>query len=213
MRIPPVLIGLPIVVAFGVAEGRWTNRWSMSDELQQATARLAGVPLTIGAWEGHDEALDERQVVQAEMSGYLSRQYVDRRSGRSLWVLLVCGRPGPTSLHTPDVCLPANGYGETATPERVSPTGEAEPAEFWMARFQKAGDLPEPRQLLWSWSAGGPWMAPDHPRFAFGRYPFLYKLYVVQPLVGTDDATAAADRAEFLTSFLPTVNAALFAAP
>jgi hypothetical protein len=211
MRIPPIVIALPIVVAFGVIEGRWTNRWALSDELEQATARLAGVPRAIGAWDGHDETLDARQVAQAEMSGYLSRHYIDRRNGKVISVLLVCGRPGPTSAHTPDICFPASGYGETSTPERVSAGGEAEPAEFWMARFQKAGDLPEPRQALWSWNAGGAWMAPDHPRVAFGRYAFLYKLYVVQPLVGTDDAAATADCAEFLAALLPAVNAALFA--
>src|SRR5205823_11374713 len=60
-RILPVLMALPLVIAFGVAEGQWTDRWSMSDEIEQASARLRSIPTTAGEWEGTDEELDPRQ--------------------------------------------------------------------------------------------------------------------------------------------------------
>src|SRR5437016_5872335 len=110
MRILPILTALALIVAFGCAEGEWTNRWSSSDATEKAAARLSDIPATIGAWDGHDTPLDPRQVAQAEMAGYLMRRYVHRPTGEAVSVLLVCGRPGPTSVHTPEICFPASGY-------------------------------------------------------------------------------------------------------
>src|SRR5437870_1212645 len=109
MRTLPVLTALPLLVGFGVFEGLWTNRWGWSHEVERATERLAAVPRTIGEWHGHDEILDARQVKQAEMSGYVMRRYVHQRTGAALTVLLVCGRPGPTCVHSPDVCYRGAG--------------------------------------------------------------------------------------------------------
>jgi hypothetical protein len=212
MRMFLLVTALLAVVAFGVAEGRWTNRWSSSRALEKAAARLADVPATIGDWVSSDQALDPRQVAQAEMEGYLQRRYVHRSSGASLSVLLVCGRPGPTAVHTPDICLPASGYNQAGAPQRqrINVPGDAAAAEFWSARFQKSSDTAEPFQVYWSWNAAGEWVASDHPRFQFGRYPFLYKLYVTRPVVVTEDSHTADQRAEFLAAFLPEVHRVLF---
>ena len=48
------------------------------------------------------------------MTGYLLRTYTHRISGETFQVLLVCGKPGPTSLHPPDVCYQGAGYGTDA---------------------------------------------------------------------------------------------------
>jgi hypothetical protein len=212
MRTFLLLTALFAVVAFGVAEGRFTNRWSSSRALEEAAARLIGVPATIGEWVGSDVELDPRQVAQAEMDSYLQRRYVHKSSGASVSVLLVCGRPGPTSVHTPDICMPATGYTQAGAPQRqrFDVPGDATAAEFWSARFQTGSETTEPVQVYWAWNAAGQWVASDYPRFQFGRYPFLYKLYVTRAVVATEDGQAADPSAEFLAAFLPEVHRVLF---
>src|SRR4051794_15054151 len=122
MRLLPVLTAMLLVAAYGIAEGVWTNRWSSADATERAAARLADVPRTVGAWEGTDAPLDPRQVVQAELVGYTMRRYVHRETGASVSVLLVCGRPGPISAHTPEMCYPGAGFAAVAPPERQDVT-------------------------------------------------------------------------------------------
>jgi hypothetical protein len=211
MRIVPILLTLVLIVAFGIAEGEWTNRWSSSDPTEQAVAKLAGIPASFGAWISEDTPIDPRQVKQAEISGYVKRRY-KCSTGEEVSVLVVCGRPGPTSVHTPDICFPASGYNLAAPAERQSMSAPtlAHPADFWVARFQKSGDLALPLQTCWSWNAAGTWMAPDQPRFEFGRYSFLYKLYVTHLVVPANDSQASDPSAAFLAEFLPELQKCLF---
>jgi hypothetical protein len=212
MRVLPVLTALPLVLAFGVGEGMWTNRWGWSEEAERAAARLADLPRAVGAWEGHDEKLDPREVAQAKMTGYLLRRFVHRRTGAALTVLLVCGRPGPVAVHTPDVCFPGAGYGLTRKAERhsVSADGLAQPAEFWVAGFEKEGAVSEPLRVFWAWNAAGDWVAPDNPRFQFARSSALYKLYVIRPLTRADEPPEKDPSTDFLRAFLPEAQRCLF---
>src|SRR5829696_5002011 len=102
LRFLPAVVALSLVAAYGVFEGLWTERWGPSANAGVVVERLAAVPLTVGEWEAQELTLSPREVEKAEISGYLSRQYVHRPTGNTLTVLLVCGRPGPVSLHTPD---------------------------------------------------------------------------------------------------------------
>src|SRR4051794_25685739 len=94
-RCVPLLTVLTVVVLSGIVHGLWTDRWVPGEEPERAAARLADVPLTLGDWDGRAGQLDARHVEVAELSGYLLREYVHRRTGNVVSVLLVCGRPGP----------------------------------------------------------------------------------------------------------------------
>jgi len=203
---------IALIVAFGVGEALWTGRWSSSREPVEAAAKLTSVPLSLGNWVGKDLELDPRQVVQGEMTGHLLRFYIERTSGKNLQVLLICGRAGPTSLHTPDICFQGAGYNQDAAKVKRTVKGPSEetPADFWVARFQKPGPTPDPLQIYWSWSATGSWNAPDYPRMTFGGYPFLYKLYVVHPLSKLDEPSADDPTPEFLRLLLPELHKSLF---
>ena len=212
MRNLPVLLAVPLVVAFGITEGRWTNRWGWSDELDQATARLAGVPREVGDWEGHDDTLNPRSVVQAGVTGYVLRHFENRRTGAAVSMLLVCGPSGPTSLHSPDVCYPGAGYAMAGPPERhgVRSKGLDQRDEFWVTRFQRGGPAPDPVRVYWAWTAAGDWQAPDSPRLRYAGLPALYKLYVIRPLARADETMADDPSTDFMRTFLPEVRKALF---
>src|SRR5262245_13026212 len=117
-RLLPALLALALVVAYGVAEGTWTGRWVPAAAPHEAAARLADVPTTLGDWQGKDQTLDHRVAAQAELSGSLLRYYTHKTTGETLTVLLVCGRPGPVSVHTPDVCFVGSGYALPQPPAR-----------------------------------------------------------------------------------------------
>src|SRR5689334_18545657 len=109
-----------LLVGYGVAEGLWSGRWGQSDEVRQAVARLDAVPRTIGDWQGEDSPHDPRQLEVAEIQGYVSRVYTNRRTRARVSVLLVCGRPGPIAVHPPNICFTAQGFDMAAAPDRFT---------------------------------------------------------------------------------------------
>ncbi len=109
-RLLPLLAGVLLVLAYGLVEGYWTDRWSLSTELEQAPGRLAAIPRDVGEWQSEDSELDPRQARQGDIRGSLLRRYSNRRTGELLNVLLVCGRSGPIAVHSPEVCLGGSGF-------------------------------------------------------------------------------------------------------
>jgi hypothetical protein len=210
------MAALPVVVGFGVVEGLGTNRLVPAGTLSAAADRLAGVPLTVGDWEGHAEELDARQAAKAEISGSLMRRYVHRPTGAALSVLVVCGRTGPVAVHPPDVCYAGAGF-HTVTPPARHPVALAPPApaaEFWVGKFQKSdAATPERLRIYWAWSAAGDWSAPDNPRLAFAGAPVLYKLYVVRPVANLDEPLGTDPAADFLRAFVPELRKAIAPPP
>jgi Protein of unknown function (DUF3485) len=201
-----------VIVAFGIVEALWTDRWSLSNESEKAAAKLTAVPLVVGDWVGKDDKLDPRVVARAEMTGYLLRYYTNRESGKTLEVLLVCGRTGPTSVHPPETCFQGAGYtmvGAAVKQESKLPSTEP-PADFWVAQFRKPGPSPDPLRLHWSWSSNGTWTASSNPRLTFGGNPFLCKLYVIHALGKADEPVADDPAPEFLRLFLPEVRKSVF---
>jgi hypothetical protein len=205
-----------LLVAFGVVEGLWTDRWALSGAVEQATDRLGAVPAGVGDWESKDEELDARQIERSGMSGYLMRQYTHRRTGETIQVLLVCGKPGPTCVHTPDVCYRGAGYVQQGPAKRRDLGGPAPlgPAQFWTADFVKQDAVvPERLRIYWGWGTSAGWQAPDNPRVSFVGQGALYKLYVIRHVLKTDDMPTADPASAFVRVLLPQLNQALFAAP
>lgn len=213
-RMFPALFGLALMIAFGVAEGLWANRWQKSDAPQRAAERLAEVPMNVADWQGESRELDAQQIAKAELSGYLYRRYVNERTQEAVTILLVCGRAGPVSLHSPDVCYQGAGYhlSEPQSRRDVSRENMPEPVECWVGQFQKDGAVPDPLRIFWTWSTNGRWQAPDTPRLAFARADALYKLYVIRDLPRTDDPLDKDPSLEFVKVFVSQLQNYLFPA-
>ncbi|HEX8199906.1 MAG TPA: exosortase-associated EpsI family protein, partial [Isosphaeraceae bacterium] len=184
-RIFLTLTALTVVTASGIAHGLITHRWTARPDLREEIARPGKVAMTVGDWEGRELELDSREMAAAEIVGGFLRQYVNRKDGRSMTVLLVCGAPGPISVHTPDVCFPGIGYDASATPTKVAlavPSGSQPTTEFWTTLLTKPGGVvPTSLRIYWTWGGAGRWAAPSNPRLNFASLPLLYKLYVLCP--------------------------------
>lgn len=213
VRSLPLLSAAALVLGAGVLHGRWTNRWEPAPELETAAARLSGIPSSVGDWKGEDRELDQEQVAGARLAGYCCRRYENRRTHRAVTVLVVCGRPGPVSAHTPDVCYQGSGYSLVAAPAAFSMDygGTAGEAGFKTVRVRKAADVgAEELRVFWSWSAGRGWSAPDNPRWRFARHSALYKLYALREKPAQEDRRVEDDPCvSLLKLLLPELDRAL----
>lgn len=178
-RICLTVVAAGLILAAGFLHGRIIDRWGDSHEMTDAVARLQQLKPAFGDWTSQDLELNPKHQQVAEIIGYIHRQYVNRSTGNRVTVLLICGRPGPIAVHSPDICYQGAGY--VMGPKSIQTVGSMAPGrapEFWTARFAKEPD-PTSLNILWSWSDGGRWFAPDNPRLVFYRAKVLYKLYIV----------------------------------
>jgi len=201
-----------LALAVGVVYGIGTDRWQNSPQLESALRRLDAVPLEAGDWKGTDVAYETEDFARAGIQGAVNRTYRNSRTGATVSVLLVCGRGGPISVHTPDVCYAGTGYEALGAPERkavpVGPGGE--PVGFWTLQLAKPNAVvPTRLEIYWAWSSGGSFEAPDNPRLAYARAPALYKLYVVREFAPTSRAAKENPTEQFLRWVLPEFQAAL----
>lgn len=205
--LPVLLTGL-LLLGGGLGFGFLTDRWGASPQLQEAVNCLHKVPRVLGDWQGEDQPpLSDQEVQQAGFAGYLLRNYRNARNGGAISILLACGRPGPISVHTPDICYRGSGF----VPRNIERTiQEPNQAEFFRARFGKPKSFDHQElKILWSWNARGPWQAPDNPRLGFAGSTALYKLYVIQEVAG-EDSQADSISSDFLAHLLPALERALF---
>ena len=210
----PMLVAITILITSGIMYGRWTNRWAVSRDLDEAIARLDRVPRTVGEWQGSPEPVDPRALNGARLDGGALLRYRSMRTGTIIDLLVVCGRPGPVSVHTPDICYPGAGYEATQT-QPESTTIELGPATvpgaFFTADFEKPGSFPrEALRIYWSWSTAGQWTIPANPRLAFAGRPFVYKLYLILPETRESAVPANGAIVRFCRTVLPELEKVLF---
>lgn len=200
IRMLPILAALAAVGAAGVVHGIWTERWHNPAEI---TARLDQVSMNLGDWQG--EARELATSALGPIAGCLARHYVHQRTGARITVSLVCGRPGPVAIHTPDVCYVASGFAEENSTRFSPPLGAALPsAEFKTSQFVRTRTADQTTlRVFWSWNAGGAWTVSETPRFAFAREPVLYKLHLVRELALPAEPLDNDPCVEFLQLFLP----------
>jgi Protein of unknown function (DUF3485) len=209
MRTLTLLAGVGLLLGAGFLHGRWTDRQYSATELKDAADRLTQLPRTIGDWRGgEDKPLEARVLKASGAEGILLRSYVNQQSHAQIDVLLVCGRPGPVAVHTPDVCYQGAGneVGK-AIGLRVETGADQPAAEFKMVGVKTGGGKANPAELevLWSWNADGRWLTPTFPRLKFAAYPILYKLYVIRTL-GDAEVKGNDMSVKFLELLLPEVQ-------
>jgi hypothetical protein len=206
LRFLPPLLAAVLVIGTGIVHGFWSDRWAPAVEPQEAADRYAAIPMTVGEWEGKD--FDKPAENVPGVVGSLQRRFTHRITGATVTVALVCGRPGPVSIHTPDSCYTASGYDfGTRSPVALGPG-----TDFWTADAVRVKATEETRlRLFWAWNAGQGWTAPDDARTAYARYPVLHKLYVLRELNSLAEPIKDDPGLTFLRALLPELDARLFA--
>jgi hypothetical protein len=207
-----VVMASAIVGAAGYVHGLRTDRWGESNELTQAVARIQSIPAQFGDWESQPNELDPRQLQIGEIAGYASRVFENRQTKERVSILLICGRPGPISVHTPDICYRGLGYSMgQRTLQTLNEGKPVHPPEFWLARFNK--ESAAPLNIAWAWNNGSRWLAPEHPRLSFYQSKYLYKLYVIRSVKSGEDTLLDETTREFMAQYLNVLKETLFLQP
>ena len=155
-RIFPTVTAFAGILVAGLIPGLWAGRWASAASLEVAAGRLSNVPFVVGEWTGRDLAVDPREQATANANGFLRRRYANSRTGSVVTVLLLCGRPGPLSLHTPDICYAGAGFEGFGKESRyVIP--ESAGNHLWVHDFQKALPSPLYLRVFYGWSTNGTW--------------------------------------------------------
>jgi exosortase len=210
-RVIPVVVAISVIVATGLVHGFRENRWGLARKLELARTRLDRVPMTIGNWKGRPATVDRRAMLAAGLDGFFLRSYEKETTGNGLTLLLVCGRPGPVSVHTPEICYPGAGYEMVQARPAGIRIGNELGGDFVMADFERRETIPADRlKIYWAWNASGTWTVPDSPRIALAPYPVVYKMYLISAVnkerkMGTDH-----EMTDFLGQLLPELRAVLF---
>jgi hypothetical protein len=199
------------VLVSGTAAGLRSGRWGSARAVEAAAALLDRVPLSLGPdWDVQETTLSERQVALAEIERYLARRYVHRRTGTIVSMLLVCGRPGPICVYSPETCYLAAGYVPIASAKRyAAPTGPN--CWFQVRDFQKSNvATPTLQRVFSSWGHKCEWTVPIEPRFAFAGQPYLYKLYVVRQMAQKNEPIEEDPAIELINALMPQLQGELF---
>jgi Protein of unknown function (DUF3485) len=205
-RVLACILTLGLLVGGGLVHGYYAERWRSADDLEHGVERLPTVPLEIDGWKAEERESDAAEFAQAGARGFWTRTY--RKDGHEVLAILMVGRAGRMSVHTPEVCYRGAGYELSGPPVRHEAKDGAEKlAAFWTATFAKPGTTGSELQLYWGWNGGDGWKAPTSPRWEFAGRPALYKLYLSQVRAGTDADERHVD--EFLRSFLPALDDAV----
>jgi hypothetical protein len=198
------------LIACGLVHGFWTERWQVSPALQEASGRMDRLPLRLGTWAGAPIDVAPGQAGR-DVAGCIQRRYTDTRTGATVVLALVCGRAGPVSIHTPEVCYGASGYA-VDPPMRTRLNRPQESVEFWTADAVRTRTAETTRiRIYWGWNAGQGWQASGNPRLDFAREPVLYKLYVLRELEGPKDRPQPDPCETFLQTLLPALQQTLYA--
>jgi uncharacterized protein DUF3485 len=211
-RAAPLLVSLVLIGTLGVVHGVYTDRWGPSGQLEHALAGLPRVPAKFGDWTGDDMPLDPEAMNAAGIRGGMFRKYSNPRTGESVSFLIVCGRGGPITVHTPDVCYAGAGYRQLDAEQTKSiDSGGGAKSTFKVAHFAKASSvLPMRLEIYWAWSRDGEtWQAPENPRLALARAPALYKLYVVREYAHKSRIEYSDASEAFLKQALPVIRQTL----
>ncbi len=170
-----------LVLANGIVHGLVTHRWTKPVSLKALGDTLEQVPLQCGDWQGKRSDVDPVVLRAAEAAGAFQATFINNATGEMTNVLLLCGRPGPMSVHMPEYCYAGFGYRTEGDPTVVTVPGkggkELTFRKIRMVRETSEG-VPEEIIVYHSWYDGSGWSAPKLPRLVFATAPFLYKLYI-----------------------------------
>lgn len=187
---------LTAIVAAGVVYGQWTDRWGLSEAVATAATQIDRVPLKVGDWQAEPQESKSRG--DLGVARQVDLHYQNTKTGDTISIALMCGRRGPISVHTPDVCYAASGF-KVGKPSVIEVAG----GKFYVAdavRTQAANK--STIRIFWSWRAGDQWATADNPRMAFWKEKVLFKFYVIRDLpapISVEQDSCV----EFLKAFLP----------
>ena len=185
-----VAVGIVLTLASGIVYGRLSQRWGPVADLRAAGEHLQTFPTHFGDWDLVEEKpIGETALQMLDCAGYVHRDYIERSTGQTISMFVIVGPPGPTAVHTPEICYSSRAFSILGGRRDVTlRDSDANSNTFWAVRFNSANDLVDQTlSVFYAWSDGTAWRASESPRFEFGGRKMLYKIQVAGLMA--DDAT------------------------
>ena len=175
--------------------GKYSQRWGPPPDLLAAAHQLEQMPKQLGSWQLAEETpMAESSVKMLECAGYVNRRYVNQETGQAVNLAVIVGPPGPTAVHTPEICFSSRAYDQQGTRRSVElEQRDGKTDEFWSLDFTTKNVLAEGLRTYYAWSLGDRWEASESPRYEFAASPMLYKLQLataLPPQLGAGDSDA-----------------------
>lgn len=199
-----IALVLGITLVTGAVQGRLTQRWGPVPDMLLAVRHLEDIPKQLGDWQFlSDERIEESTVRMLSCVGYINRQYVNRKTGRTVWIAIILGSAGPVSVHTPEICYSSRAYEISESRKQVSLSdADGRTHSFWSLSFRSPNPSTDQLQVYYAWNGNGQWEASKSPRFEFAGRRSLFKLQIAS-LVPTATRSQAQDPCqEFLSALL-----------
>jgi hypothetical protein len=201
----PVAFLIGATLASGAIAGVFGNRWGAPATLAAAAERFDSFPEAVGSWQL--EKAEPFQPVVAEIlecAASTHRIYRHRETGKAIQVALHVGPPGPTSVHTPDVCLSSQDFEELGPREKLQILSTSRGGgSFWKADYRARTLEGAAAHFIYGWSTGEGWVAAQRPRFEFVGRRLLYKLQISSPYNELDEEKGEEVYRDFLETLLP----------
>jgi hypothetical protein len=170
--------GLCLTLGTGVVCGRISQRWGPAPDMMAAANLLKDLPTQIGEWKSTEGApLSKYAQETLACSGFVSRQYINQRTGEKVEMAIIVGPSGPMSVHTPEICYSSQAY-EIHEPREATSIEDAKgnSHDFWRLRFRSPSPTAEQLCVYYAWNAEKKWEASESPRFEYAGRPMLFKL-------------------------------------
>jgi len=189
-------LALAIAVLFtltaGVLYGSYSNRWGPPADLLAAAKQLEKMPQQIGNWKMVEKlSMGETAIQMLECAGYVNRRYINQESGESVTVAIIVGPPGPTAVHTPEVCFSSRAYDNQSERQEAYLQSSAGEHSFWNVDFTSRSPFADKLRVYYAWSKGELWEASSAPRYEFAASPVLYKIQLAVPVPPQQDSDTA----------------------
>jgi len=200
----PLAVALLITVTGGVWYGSYAQRWGPPADMVAASTKLEQLPRQFGEWSMVEEIpFNEATRNMLECAGHVNRRYINRATGQGVNLAIIVGPPGPTSVHTPEICFSSRAYEQQGQRSRWKlEEGAGAGDSFWTLDFTTQNVLADGLRIYYAWGRGTDWEASESPRFEFAAAPYLYKLQLAAPVAAGVGVGAADVGKEFLQDFL-----------
>lgn len=208
--IPALTIALVagLTLASGLIQGRMSNRWGPSPDTLAVAEKLETMPADIPAEGGiwrliKADKMDDDTVKMLQCTGYIVRTYEHDATRDRVKMFIIVGPPGPTAVHTPEVCYNSQGYPNRDPRQPVMIDPDRPTDEFWALTYRSKDLDKGVLRVYYAWSTGGPWSATEKPRYAYPGSPYLYKIQLASRLPSYVDSEVEDPCSRFLQDFVP----------
>jgi len=178
-----VLACLVLAAAGGLRSWQGRQIAATLDRAKGSPFPLEELPLTLGDWDGRVHEFDPHIARATGSTDIVLRNYVNRKTGASVDLIVLYGPAVDVWVHTPEQCYPAAGYDLDEDPSDYEVKTAVGRSRFRSLVYKKdQGGSTERQEVYYAWLFGGRWTPDLDSAKRIERTPSLYKIQLARLL-------------------------------